>query len=110
MQFLIIRLLQSYYNKIATKIVGVEFSKWDIESFIHHSHFVTRLVTYIYENNKTYGFPPPPHRDPTYEDSIYLTIMISKSWTISTLLRNLGHVRIISKVSGLGGREQPVSA
>lgn len=77
-----------------------------IESFfIHHSHFVLHL--YFWKQQSTWI--PPPHRDPTYEDLIYLTIMISKSWTISTLLRNLGHIRIISKVSGLGGRERPVS-
>jgi hypothetical protein len=45
-------------------------------------------------------------RDPTYEDLIYLTIMIFKSWTISTLFRNLGYVRIISKVSGLGAENE----
>jgi hypothetical protein len=29
MEIAIIRLLQSYNNKIVTKIIGVEFSKWE---------------------------------------------------------------------------------
>jgi hypothetical protein len=95
MGIVIIRSLQSYYNKIATKI-RVEFTQngrdrethmcvhaifvlqkitllnypfprqfffppYCIESFIHYSHFVTRLVTYIFQNNITYGNPERPN-------------------------------------------------